>query len=83
MAGDTITLLSSILRSTDIQVSGSGLGTRSREEVKVLIAEILPEMFQLAVEGKLKIETVDVALKDIEKVWDMSIESGKRLVVLV
>lgn len=83
MAGDTITLSSSILRSTDIQISGSGLGTWSREEVKVLIAEILPEMFQLAVEGKLKIETVNIALKDIEKAWDMSIESGKRLVVLV
>lgn len=83
MTGDTISLSSSILRSTDIQISGSGLGTWTREEVKALINEILPEMFQLAAEGKLKIETVNVLLKDVEKVWDTTIPSGKRLVVII
>lgn len=83
MTGDTITLSSSILRSTDIQISGSGLGTWTREQVKVLITEILPEMFQLAADGKLKIETVTVALKDIEKMWDTTVPSGKRLVVVI
>lgn len=83
MTGDSITLSSSILRSTDIQISGSGLGTWSREEIKLLITEILPEMFQLAANGKLKIDTVTFALKDIETAWDMDIEGGKRLVVLI
>lgn len=83
MTGDSITLSSSVLRSTDIQISGSGLGTWSREEIKLLITEILPEMFQLAADGKLKIDTVTVALKDIEAAWDMDIEGGKRLVVLI
>lgn len=40
-------------------------------------------MFRLAAEGKLKIETVAVALKDIEKGWGMNIDGGKRLVVLI
>ncbi|WP_460686759.1 quinone oxidoreductase family protein [Niabella aquatica] len=83
MMGDTITLSSSILRSTDIQISGSGLGTWTREEVKLLITEILPEMFQLAATGKLKIETINIPLKDIEGAWDMNIDGGKRLVVLI
>lgn len=83
MMGDTITLSSSVLRGTDIQISGSGLGTWTREEVKILITEILPEMFQRAADGKLKIDTVNVALKDIENVWNMDIEGGKRLVVLI
>lgn len=83
MTGDTITLSSSILRSTDIQISGSGLGTWTREEIKLLITEILPEMFQLAANGKLKIETVNIPLKDIEKAWNMDIDGGKRLVVLI
>ena len=83
MMGDAITLSSSILRGTDIQISGSGLGSWSREEVKMLIAEILPEMFQLAADGKLKIETVSIKLEDIEKAWDMDVEGGKRLVVLI
>lgn len=83
MIGDTIVLSSSILRATDIQISGSGLGTWTREEIKLLITEILPEAFRLAAEGKLKIETVKVELKDIEKVWGMHIDGGKRLVVLI
>ncbi|MFT3904359.1 MAG: zinc-binding alcohol dehydrogenase family protein [Niabella sp.] len=83
MTGDTITLSSSILRSTDIRISGSGIGSWSREEVKSLLTEILPEMFQLAVDGKLKIETVNITLEDIENAWHMNIEGGKRLVVLI
>jgi len=83
IVSDTITLSSSILRGTDIQISGSGLGSWSRAEVKLLLTEILPEMFQLAADGKLKIETVEVELKDIEKAWDMNIEGGKRLVVMI
>ncbi len=83
MINDKITLSSSILRSTDIQISGSGLGSWTEAEVKLLITEILPEMFQLAAEGKLKIETVNFELKDIEKAWQMSIDGGKRLVVLI
>jgi len=83
MAGDTITLSSSVLRSTDIQVSGSGLGSWTKAEVKLLMSEILPEMFQLAADGRLKVETVTVALKDIESAWNRDIEGGKRLVVLI
>ncbi len=83
MMGDNITLSSSILRSTDIQISGSGLGTWSPEEVKLLIDEILPDMFQLAADGKLKMDTVSVELSEIENVWNMSIDGGKRLVILI
>jgi len=83
MAGDAITLSSSILRSTDIQLSGSGLGSWSREEVKSLVAEILPEMYQMAAEGKLVMDTVSVPLSDIEIAWNRNIEGGKRLVVLM
>ncbi|EDM37754.1 NADPH:quinone reductase or related Zn-dependent oxidoreductase [Pedobacter sp. BAL39] len=83
MTGDTITLSSSILRGTDIQISGSGMGSWSRVELKLLITEILPQMFQLAAEGKLKLATVNVPLKDIENVWQQDIDGGKRLVILI
>ena len=83
MMGDDITLSSSILRGTDIQISGSGLGSWTQEEIESLFTEILPEIFQLAANNKLKIATVNVELKDIEKVWQMNIEGGKRLVVLI
>lgn len=83
MMGDTITLSSSILRSTDIQISGSGLGSWSRDQVKILIAETLPEMFQLAADGKIKIDTLSVPIEEIEKAWEMKIDGGKRLVVTI
>lgn len=52
MAGDTITLSSQILRSIDLQLSGSGLGSWTKEEIKLLFTEILPEAFQLAADQK-------------------------------
>lgn len=83
MAGDNLRLSSSILRSTDIQIAGSGLGSWMKDEIQKLFTEILPEMFQLAADNKLKIDTVSVDLKDIEKVWTMGIADGKRLVITI
>ncbi len=46
MSGDIIQLSSQILRATDIQISGSGLGSWTEEESALLFSEIIPEMFQ-------------------------------------
>jgi NADPH:quinone reductase-like Zn-dependent oxidoreductase len=83
MAGDNITLSSQILRSIDLQLSGSGLGSWTKEEVNLLFSEILPEAFQLAADQKLKMEVATVQIQDIEKAWDMEIAEGKRLVVTI
>ncbi|RUT69106.1 zinc-binding alcohol dehydrogenase family protein [Flavobacterium cupreum] len=83
LGGDTIQLSSEILRSVDLQLSGSGFGSWTKMEMKQLITEILPEMFDLAVSKKLVIETVSVAIQDIEKAWDMPLTDGKRLVVTI
>ncbi|AZA78554.1 zinc-binding alcohol dehydrogenase family protein [Chryseobacterium sp. G0186] len=83
MSGDTIQLSSQILRGTDIQISGSGLGSWTKEESALLFSEIIPEMFQAALEGKIKIDTETVDIKNIEAVWDAEIQTGKRLVVRI
>ncbi|MDR3024048.1 zinc-binding alcohol dehydrogenase family protein [Chryseobacterium sp.] len=83
MSGDTIQLSSQILRGTDIQISGSGLGSWTKEESALLFSEIIPEMYQAAVEGKIKIETEEVDIKNIETVWNAEIQSGKRLVIRI
>jgi NADPH:quinone reductase-like Zn-dependent oxidoreductase len=83
MAGDTINLSSSILRSSDIELTGSGLGSISAEDMKKLFTEVIPEMFRFAAEGKLKIDSTTAALKDIESAWNMNIPGGTRLVVTV
>jgi NADPH:quinone reductase-like Zn-dependent oxidoreductase len=83
MGGDIIQLSAANMRSVDLQLSGSGLGAWSKKQVGLVFTEILPEMFQLAVDGKLKVETVNVKLEDIDELWDLDVPGGKRLVVTI
>ena len=83
MSGDLIQLSAANLRSVDLQLTGSGLGSWSKQQVWELFAKILPEMFQLAADGKLKVETVEVKLEDIAGLWDVEVPGGKRLVVVI
>lgn len=83
MAGDSIQLSSGILRSVDLQLSGSGLGSWAKNEVKLLFSEILPEMFLLAAQNKLKVNIEEVKLIDIEEMWNKETLDGKRLVVII
>ncbi|AZB18938.1 zinc-binding alcohol dehydrogenase family protein [Chryseobacterium indologenes] len=83
MSGDTIQLSSQILRGTDIQISGSGLGSWTKQESALLFSEIIPEMFLAAAAGKITIETQEVDLKDIEAIWNAEVPAGKRLVIKI
>ena len=40
-------------------------------------------MFQLAADGLLVVETVEVKLKDIAELWNLDIPGGRRLVVMI
>ena len=83
ISGDVIQLSAENLRSVDLQLTGSGLGSWSKAQVHSLFTDILPEMFQLAADGKLKVETIEVNLKDIADLWDLDVPDGKRLVVMI
>lgn len=83
MTGDRISLSSGILRSTDIVLSGSGIGSWTPEETKQLITEILPETFVWAAAGKLTMELETVTLAESEGAWNRELQGGTRLVILV
>jgi len=83
MAGDLIDLSSAILRSTDILLTGSGLGSWTKPQIAELFTSILPEMFRLAAEGKLVVDTVQVPVENISTLWDLEVNDGKRLVVTI
>ncbi len=83
VAGKEIILESETLRSSAIEILGSGIGSLSQADLKKFGTEILPEMFMLAVEGKLKIQTETADLKDIESAWQKKIDPGKRLVIKI
>lgn len=81
MAGDLIQLSAANLRSVDLQLSGSGLGSWTKGQVRTLFAEILPELFQLAADGRLRVDTMPVAVSEIGRLWEMEVPDGRRLVV--
>ncbi|CAF0986122.1 unnamed protein product [Didymodactylos carnosus] len=83
MAGDQIQLSSGLLRSSAIEILGSGFGSIPTEVMEKLPAEILPAMLQLAADGKLKVQTVVAKLKDVETAWHEQIPAGKRLVIVM
>jgi NADPH:quinone reductase-like Zn-dependent oxidoreductase len=83
MAGENINLASGTLRSTAIEILGSGIGSISKEEMVLFNTEILSEMFQLAAEGKLSIDTESAPLSEIETIWNNKSTPGKRLVVCI
>lgn len=83
IAGPTISLSAGTIRNSKIEVLGAGLGSYTKEEFSRLITEFVPEMYQLAAQGKLSVNTEEEPLENIEAVWNRGIESGKRLVLTI
>lgn len=83
VTGDIIQLSAANLRSVDLQLTGSGLGAWSKAQVRQLFSDILPEMFQLAAEGKLTVKTTTVQLEHIASLWGLDVPDGQRLVVMI
>jgi NADPH:quinone reductase-like Zn-dependent oxidoreductase len=78
ISGDPISLKAEWLRSSGLELMGSGLGSLSAKA----IVEALTAMFEAAASTELKIETEAVALSEVEGRWG-SMESGKRIVFTV
>lgn len=78
MAGATIALPAATLRSTGVELYGSGGGSIPRRAV----GEVLPQLFALAARGTLRIETEPVALADVERVWQAPARDGRRIVFI-
>lgn len=83
MAGANIILPSAILRSTQIEFTGSGIGSIPYSDIYKYMAEILPEVFALAADGKIKIDLDIFDLKDVETVWSQNEKPGSRIVIKI
>jgi NADPH:quinone reductase-like Zn-dependent oxidoreductase len=66
IAGSTIALPGAALRSSGLEIYGSGGGSVPRQA----IAEAIPEIFERAARGDLKLETKRVPLADVETAWN-------------
>ena len=74
-AGGTISLAAATLRSSGVELLGSGFGSASLAQ----IFEAIGELFKEAVAKPFAIDVKRVALRDVESVWK-SPESGVRFV---
>jgi NADPH:quinone reductase-like Zn-dependent oxidoreductase len=81
MAGSTIQLPGAVLRSTGLELYGSGGGSMSKEAAASPFTEVVLAIFRLATEGKLIIDTEVVPLSDIARAWERAGSGSKRIVV--
>lgn len=78
MAGPTIALSAAALRSSGLELYGSGGGSVPHEA----IFEAFPEVWALAQRGKLRIKTESIPLADVEHAWQQRDLDGRRLVLV-
>jgi hypothetical protein len=84
MAGTTITIPSAILRSTKVELLGSGIGSLSKEtELADYMQNQLAAIFTMSVEGKLLMDLDTYPLSDIETIWSQAEAPGKRNVITI
>src|SRR5262249_9592445 len=77
MAGPTISLSAAALRSSGIEIYGSGDGSIPH----TAIFDAFPQIWALAASGKLRIDTEPVSLAEIENAWRRTDLLGRRLVI--
>jgi len=78
MAGPTISLSAAALRSSGLELHGSGGGCIPH----TAIFEAFPQLWALAVAGKLRIDTEPVPLADVENAWQRQDVPGRRVVIV-
>jgi len=78
MAGPTISLPAAALRSSGIEIYGSGGGGSIP---RTAIFETFPRLWALAASGKLRIDIEPVPLADVENAWRRTDLPGRRLVL--
>ena len=78
MAGPRISLAAAALRSSRLEIYGSGGGGISYQA----IFDTIPQVWALAVSGKLRIDTEGVPLASVENAWLREDVHGRRLVII-
>ena len=78
MAGPTVTLSAAALRSSGLELYGSGGGSVPHQA----IFETFPQVWALAIAGKLRIKTEPVPLAEVENAWQRQDLDGRRLVII-
>lgn len=74
-AGKSITLQGAALRSIDLRILGSGFGSVPLDGILAAI----PQLFEMAATGKLRVDVESVPLSEVESAWTRG-EKARRIV---
>lgn len=80
MAGATLELPAATLRSAGVQILGVGFGSIPPEAQARVNTELLPALFGMAADGRLRIDVQSRALADVATVWPAPEPAGTRTV---
>jgi NADPH:quinone reductase-like Zn-dependent oxidoreductase len=78
MAGSTINLRAEAIRSSSVEIYGSGGGNLPADA----LGSLFPELLKRTVSGELRIDTEPVPLSDVENAWQRQDSEGRRVVVV-
>lgn len=78
IAGATIPLAADLLRSSDLHLIGSGLGSSPMRD----LAQLLPTVIEHVAAGRIQVEPVVRPLADVESAWEEAVPTGKRMVLV-
>jgi len=81
MAGASITLNSGLLRSRDIELIGSGIGSLSPQEIGHYMQHEMPTMLTVAASGQLTLPVNVMPLSEVEEAWRQAAASSERIVL--
>lgn len=73
LAGPTASIPSAALRSSGLEIYGSGGGSASSEA----IAETMPKLWRVVADDKIKAEIEEVPLADVEEAWNRPQTNGR------
>ncbi|UJR12103.1 hypothetical protein I4U23_016281 [Adineta vaga] len=79
MAGTTIQLPGGLLRSKNIEMIGSGLGSISLKQMLKSLETMIP----MVIQEKLTTSVLEISLTDIEKKWQETTDAKERVVVVM
>ena len=78
-AGPTISLPAAALRSSGLEIYGSGSGAVPPREILI---DTFHQLMARAARGELRVDTERVPLTDIEEAWQRQVQGGRRLVIV-